>query len=73
VTLRIFGAVRLPRRSARVREAGSEQVERLLWKRPADHAARATDELAWFTDTAASGGPDLDADPPWLEWRAPGS
>jgi hypothetical protein len=73
VTLRIFGGVHLPRRSVRVREAGSEPVERLRWKRPVGHAARTTDDLAWFTDTAAGAGPDLDADPPWLEWRAPGS
>lgn len=51
MSLRVFGSVRAPRRSA--------------------PPARDTDDLAWFTDAAADGGIELDADPPRLEWRAP--
>lgn len=65
MSLRVFGAIRAPRRSAAV-------PEQPFWRRRLDDdAAPESDDLAWFTDAAERGAPDLDAEPPWLEWRAP--
>ncbi len=64
MSLRVFGAIRAPRRSAAV-------PEQPFWRRRVDATARESDDLAWFTEATERGAPDLDAEPPWLEWRAP--